>query len=146
MDQAGNEVGSGNIAVTIIPQANGRCVCEVAPSLGGQTGPSARYHGQNPKHAIAIALENLARKFRMESEAEQKVDWLAVDCCPLGDAIEKRFHVILHYERLIEEESKINAHLHTCLGNTVINFAEMSIIQVDPDLEIEPLSKLHKKP
>src|SRR5207302_285143 len=124
----------GNIAVTIIPGAGGCCVCEVTPSLGGRTGPTKRFHGQNPNHAIAVGLEDLARTFRKEAEAEQKVDWEAVDRLPSGKVNEKRFHVILHYERVAEEESKFEAMQNTLLGNTVVENAEITIIQVDPDL------------
>jgi hypothetical protein len=42
--------------------------------------------------------------------------------------------VILHYERLVEDESKFDAAHNTLLGNTVVENAELTIIQVDPDL------------
>jgi hypothetical protein len=75
----------------------------------------------------------------MEAEAEQQVDWEAVDRSPSGKVNEKRFHVILHYERVAEEESKFDATLNTQLGNTVVENAEIVLIQVDPALPIEPL-------
>lgn len=133
---------SGNIAINVILQADDRYVCEVTPSLEGETGPTKRFHGQNPKHAIAIALENLAHAFRKEAEAEQNVEWEAVDRSPSGKAIDKRFHVILHYERVAEVESKFEAIVNTQMGNTVVENAEISIIQVDPDLPIELVEKL----
>jgi hypothetical protein len=135
---------SGNIAITVVPQANGRSICQVTPSLEGRTSPTKSFHGQTPKHAIAIALENLARKFRIEAEAEQNVDWEAVDRSSSGKLSEKRFHVILHYERVVEEESKFEAMVNTQMGNTVVENAEISIIQVDPDLSVEPLERWHK--
>lgn len=134
---------SGNIAITIIPQANGRYICEVSPSLAGRADPTMRFHGQDPKHAVAIALENLARVFRMESEADQNIAWEAVEKSPSGKANNKCSHVILHYERIADEESKFEAMLNTQMGNTVIENADISVIQVDPDLAIEPLSKFH---
>ena len=137
---------SGNIAITVIPQATDRFICEVTLSLEGRTGPTRTFHGQNPKHVIAIALENLARGFRMEAEAEQNIDWDAVDRSPSGQVNEKRFHVILHYERVAGEESKFEAMVNTQTGNTVVENAEISIIQVDPDLPIEPLETSHKQP
>jgi hypothetical protein len=141
MPQAAPASDSGNIAVTIIPQADGRYLCEVTPSLQGRTGPTTSYHGQSPKHAVAIALEHLARKFRMEAEAEQQIDWEAVDRSPSGTVNERRFHVILHYERVAEEETKFDAMHNTLLGNTVVENAEISIIQVDPEVPITPLQR-----
>lgn len=125
---------SGAIAITVIPQANGRCVCEVTPSLAGRTGPTKRFHGQTSNHAIALALEDLAQGFRAEAEAEQDIAWEAVDRSPSGKVINKRFHVILHFERVTEEESKFEAMHNTLLGNTVVENATIAIIQVDPDL------------
>jgi hypothetical protein len=136
---------SGTIAITVLPQPNSRYLCEVTPSLEGRIGPTKRFHGQNPKHAIAVALENLARRFRMEAEAEQKIDWEAVDRSPSGKVNEQRFHVILHYERVAEEESKFEAMVNTQLGNTVVENAEITIIKVDPDLPIEPLERWHEQ-
>ncbi len=144
MSQLGTSPTSGNIAITVISEARGRCICEVTPSLEGRTRPTKRFHGQNPKHAIAVALENLARMFRMEAEAEQKVDWEAVDRPLSGKVNEKRFHVILHYERVAEEESKFEAMHNTLIGNTIVENAEIAIIQVDPNLPIEPWEKRHK--
>ena len=125
---------SGTIAVIVIPQANGRYVCEATPTLAGGTGKTKAFHGQTANHAIANALEDLARALRAKVEAGQNVDWDAVDRSPSGEVIGKRFHVILHYERLVEDESKFEAMHNTLLGNTVVENAELTIIQVDPDL------------
>ena len=67
--------------------------------------------------SVRRAEENLARTFRMEAEAEQNIDWDAVDRSPSGKVDEKRFHVILHYERVAEEESKFEAMVNTQMGN-----------------------------
>jgi trehalose-6-phosphatase len=131
---------SGNIEI-VIHQSERGFVCEATPTMDGRIGPTQRYHGQNPKHAIAIALENLASKFRTEAETVQKIDWEAVDRLPSGNVIEKRFHVILHYERVTEEESKFEAMHNTLIGNTVVENAEITVIQVDPGLSIKPLKK-----
>jgi hypothetical protein len=77
----------------------------------------------------------------MEAEAEQKVDWDAVDRSPSGKVKEKRFHIILHYERVAKEESKFEAMVNTQMGNTVIENAAISIIQIDPDLTLKPLTR-----
>jgi len=110
-------------------------------TLDGQPGPTNRYNGQTAKHAAEIALEDLARTFRIEAEAEQNIDWESVDRWPSGEVNEMRFHVILHYERITEEQSKFDAMQNTVMGNTVIENAEISIIQVDPDLAIESLER-----
>jgi len=68
-----------------------------------------------------------------------------VDRSTSGKGIDKRFHVILHYERVAEEESKFEALENTLMGNTVVENAEISIIQVDPDLPIEPLEIRRKQ-
>jgi hypothetical protein len=141
MPQSVPPSNSGTIAITVIPQANGRYDCEVTPSLEGRIGPAMRFCGQNPKHAIAVALENLARAYRTEAETEQQIDGEAVSPSTSGKVAKKRFHVILHYERVAEEESKFDALENSLLGNTVVENAEISIIQVDPDLSIQPLAR-----
>jgi hypothetical protein len=128
-----NARSSGSIVVTVIPQANGRYVCEVTPNLPGGTGTTKAFHGQTANHAIACALEDLARALRVEVEAGQNVAWDAVDRSPSGKVEEQRFHVILHYEGLVDEESKFEAMHNTVLGNTVTENAEVTVIQVDPD-------------
>ena len=129
-----SQTRSGNIAVTVIPQATGGWVCEVTTSLAARTDPTKSFHGQSASHAIALALEDLARMFRKEAEAEQNVDWDAVERATSGEVVNRRFHVILHYERVAEEESKFEALTNTLLGNTVVEDAEIAIIQVDADL------------
>ena len=145
MPQPDSALNFDNIAITVIPQADSRYICEVTPLLKGQAGSIKRVHGQSPKHAIAIALEHMARTLRMEAEREQNIDWEAVDRSPSGEVNRKRFHIILHYERLAEEESKIEAMVNTQMGNTVVENAEIAIIQVDSDLPIEPLTKWHRQ-
>ncbi len=129
----------GNIAITVISQANGHYLCEATSTLDGQTSPAQRFQGQSSNHAIAIALEHLAYALRVKAEAEQKIAWDAVEHSPSGQVIEKRFHVILHYEQIREDDSKFDAMLNTQMGNTVVENAEISIIQIDPDLQIELL-------
>jgi hypothetical protein len=135
---------SGSIAISVFPQANGCSVCEVTPTLEGRTARTERFLGANPKHAIAIALENLARTFRMEAEAEQKIAWNAVKRSTSGQTLDERFHVILHDERVAWEESKFEAIHNTRLGNTVVENAEFTAIRVDPDLPIKLLDHRRK--
>lgn len=135
------EQTSGNIAISVIRQANGHCLCEATASVDGCSIPTLQSHGQNPKHAIAGALENLARTFRREAEAEQNIPWnMDDDRFPAG-GIEQRYHVIVHYESVGEDKTKFRAFENTLMGNTVVEEAEVSVILVDPDLPIEPLRK-----
>jgi hypothetical protein len=146
MSQPAPFSSSGNIAVTIVPQPNGSYVCELVQSIGDRTSPIQSFHGQTPKHAIAIALENLARDFRIQAEAEQEREDEAVDRSSSGKGIHKRFHVILHYERTANEETKFEAMEDTLLGNAVVENAEVSIIQVTQELPIEPWKNRHIQP
>ncbi|WP_026101127.1 hypothetical protein [Synechococcus sp. PCC 7336] len=138
MPQSSPASYSGNIAINVIPQVNGSYICEATSLLDREAAQTNRFHGQSPKHAIAIALESMARTFRMEAVTEQNINALEVERSPSGEVKERRFHVILHYERVAEEESMFEAMLHTHLGNTIVEQAETSIIQVNPDLPIEP--------
>jgi hypothetical protein len=56
-----------------------------------------------------------------------------------------RFHVILHYERVAEDESKFDAMVNAQTGNTVMENAEISIIQVDLNLPIEHLQNRYMR-
>ena len=129
-----SEATSGNIAINLIQQTTGSWVCEVTSSLTLCNGPTKSFHGQTQNHAISLALEDLARAFRSEAEAEQNIDSEAVDRSTSEEDINRRFHVILHYECVVEEESKFDAMTNTLLGNTVIEMAEIAIIQVDPGI------------
>ncbi|MDJ0677874.1 MAG: hypothetical protein QNJ36_21240, partial [Calothrix sp. MO_167.B42] len=57
-----------------------------------------------------------------------------------GEPIEKRYHVILHYERIIKAESKFEALQDTLLGNTVVENATVTLIEIDVNLPVQPLS------
>lgn len=123
---------SGTIAIKVAQRRDGRYLCEVRPSSEIAEGATRRFHGQTATHAIANSLEYLARRMRAEAEAGQQLAWEAADPPPKASA-DKRFHVIVHYERLIDEESKFEAMHNTLLGNTVVENAEITVIQVDPD-------------
>jgi len=130
---------SGQIALTIVPATKGQFVCNLEANMEGREISTKSAHGQNPRHAIAIALENLAHTFRLEAEKEQNIEWEAVELSKTGDEIKRRFHVILHYERVTEEPSKFDARMNTMMGNSVVENAIYTIIQVDPTLPIEPI-------
>ena len=55
--------------------------------------------------------------------------------------IEKHYHVILHYERIAEAESKFEAMHDTIMGNTVVENAKISVLEISPDLQINPLTR-----
>lgn len=131
-----SEANVGSIGVTLLPQATGGWVCEATVSLAEREVPTKRFHGQTSNHAIAIALEDLARVFRTEAEAEQNVDWDAVQRSASDEVVDRRFHVILHYECVAEEQSKFDALHNTLLGNTVIEGADIAIIEVVADVPI----------
>jgi phosphoribosylformylglycinamidine (FGAM) synthase PurS component len=56
-----------------------------------------------------------------------------------GEAIIKSYHVILHYECINEAESKFEAMHNTIMGNTVVEDAKITVIEIKPDLPVEPL-------
>jgi hypothetical protein len=139
MSLSAREMKSGILSIAIVPQPNGHYLCELTPRLEGHPAGTKQFQGQTPKHAVAIALENMAHALRVEAEAEQNLDWDAEHKLPLGKVNKKRFHVILHYERVGDEASKFEAMVNTQMGNTVVENAEISIIQIDPDLLVVPV-------
>jgi predicted component of type VI protein secretion system len=130
---------TGTISITVLPQSPGQYLCQLSPSLSDQPRDKIQSHGQTKEHAIAIALEQLADAYRQMAEERQNVDWVAVERSESGEPITKQYHVILHYERVGEAESKFEAMHDTILGNTVAENAKITVIEISPDLQIEPL-------
>jgi hypothetical protein len=130
---------TGTIAITVLPQANGQYSCQMSPALGESEREEIQCYGQTQEHAIANALEQLADSYRQKVEEQQKLDWDTVERTETGEAIDKHYHVILHYERIAEEESKFEALHNTIMGNTVVENAKITVIEMDADLPIEPL-------
>ena len=130
---------TGSIAITVLPQANGQYLCQMTPSLSDQSRNSSEFFGQTPEHAIAIALEHLAEEYRSLAENRQDLDWDQVERSEAGEPVEKHYHVILHYERIAAAESKFEAMHDTMMGNTVVENAKTTVIEVAADLPIEPL-------
>lgn len=129
---------TGSIAITVLPQANGQYLCQMSPTLSDQS-RSSEFSGQTPEHAIAIALEHLAEEYRSLAENRQDLDWDQVERSTAGEPVEKHYHVILHYERIAAAESKFEAMHDTMMGNTVVENAKTTVIEVAADLPIEPL-------
>lgn len=132
---------TGTIAITVFSQDNGQYVCQMLPSLSDRPRDEIRCYGQTKEHAIAIALEQLADEYRQIAEELQNRDWEAVEGLESGEPIEKHYHVILHYERIAEAESKFEAMHDTILGNTVVENAKITLIEIDSDLPVEPLTR-----
>jgi phosphoribosylformylglycinamidine (FGAM) synthase PurS component len=58
-----------------------------------------------------------------------------------GEPIEKQYHVMLHYESTITALSKFEAMHDTMMGNTVVENAKTTVIEISPDLPIVPLER-----
>jgi hypothetical protein len=130
---------SGTIAITVFSQENGQYFCELSSSLGSDPKSDIGCHGQTQSHAIAIALEQLADEYRNRVEEEQGLEALAVERSESGEVINKHYHVILHYERIAEDESMFEATHNTIMGNTVVENAKITVVEIDPDLPVEPI-------
>lgn len=130
---------TGTLSITILPQANGQYVCQISPLLSDRDREDIRCYGQTQEHAIAVALEQLADEYRRIAEERQKIAWEAVERSESGEPIEKHYHVLLHYEDIITAESKFEAMHNTIIGNTVVENAKITVIEIANDLAIEPL-------
>jgi hypothetical protein len=130
-----------NITIAIQHQDNGHVLCELLPTHNNQAGEAVRCYGQTPEHAIACALEQLAEQYRKIAEAQQNPDWYTVEQSASGEPIEKQYHVMLHYESTITALSKFEAMHDTMMGNTVVENAKTTVIEISPDLPIVPLQR-----
>ncbi|MFM9263965.1 hypothetical protein [Tychonema sp. BBK16] len=131
---------NGTIAIDVSPQSNGQYLCQISSSLSDRPDDTMNFYGQTKEHAIAIGLEYLAKEYRHKAEDSQNnIDWDAVELSDSGQPIEKRYHVILHYERIAQDESKFEAMQNTLLGNTVVERGKLSIIEISPDIPIQRL-------
>jgi hypothetical protein len=114
-----------NLALKVEGNENQAFVCQI-DSNASDIPLSSVSEGQTPEHAIAIALEQLADHYRniaepneLTSEARQK----------------KRYHVILHYERVMTEDSKFEALHNILMGNTVVENAKRWAIEIDSSVQ-----------
>ena len=129
------------IALSITPDHHGQHQCRRVVEQEGQPEEPQLFYGQGQNHAIAVALEELAQQYRQAASEEDQSDWQAVERSPNGEIILRRYHVILHYERIAEDESKFEAMHNTLMGNTVVENATLAVIPVDESLPIEPIVK-----
>jgi phosphoribosylformylglycinamidine (FGAM) synthase PurS component len=132
---------TGTLSITVLPQENGQYVCQLSSSLSDRNREEIQCYGQTQEHAIAIALEQLAETYRQLAEERQNLDWDAVERSETGALIEKQYHVMLHYEDTITAESKFEAMHNTIIGNTVVENAKITVIEIASDLIIEPLMR-----
>ncbi|MFN6486639.1 MULTISPECIES: hypothetical protein [unclassified Nostoc] len=127
------------ITINVEADENEQYISILSSSINQLRGEN-RYCGQTKEHAIAIALEQLASKYRQIAEENQNKDWLAVEHSESGEVIQKHYHVILHYERIGIAESKFEAMQDTLLGNTVVENAKVTLIEIDANLPVSPLT------
>ncbi|MBD2451500.1 hypothetical protein H6G76_31170 [Nostoc sp. FACHB-152] len=132
---------TGTITIAVQHQDNGQYICQLSSSLSDSPRENIQCYGQTKEHAIAIALEQLADEYRRIAEERQNIAWDRVERSNSGEPIAKHYHVILHYERIAEEESKFEAMHNTIMGNTVVENANITVIEIDPDIPIEPLTR-----
>lgn len=129
------------ISLTVLPQTNGQYICEMSTDLSECPTSDSRYYGQTKEHTIAIALEQLAARYRQIAQNRQNRDWDAVERTETGEPIPKYYHVILHYERIAEAESMFEAMHETIIGNTVVENAKITLVEIAADLPIQPLTR-----
>lgn len=129
---------TGTLSINVLPQPKGQYLCHLSPNLSDEPRADIQCYGQTKEHAIAIALEKLAASYRERVEAQQNLDWDAATCTKTEEPIDKRYHVILHYERVTEEESKFDAFHNVQMGNTVVENANITVIEIDSDLPFDP--------
>lgn len=126
------------IAINVQADENNQYICELLSPI--ESSPNEiRCCGQSEEHAIATALEQLASQYRQIAEECQNIDWETVERSSTGEPIQKRYHVILHYERIRKAESKFEALQDTLLGNTVVENAKVNLIEIDDNLPIQAL-------
>ena len=141
MTQLNPDRTAGTIAIDVCAQSNGQYLCQISSSLSDRPDDSINFYGQTKEHAIAIALENLASRYRQQAEESQNIDSLAVEISDSGEPINKYYHVIVHYEEISEAESKFEAVHNTMMGNTIVENARIAAIEISPDIEIGPLER-----
>lgn len=141
MTDVNAEPMTGSITLTVLPQDNRQYICQISSSLVNFSTQNLQCYGQSKEHAIAVALEQLADEYRRIAEEQQKIDWDTVERSDSGEPISKHYHVILHYEHITEEESKFEAMHNTIMGNTVVENAKITVIEIAADLPINPLNR-----
>ena len=122
-----------NISINVTLENNGYYLCHLSNPLPDPSQNTINCYGQTQEHAIAIALEQLADRYRQIAEDQQNVDMLTVERSPDGEAISK-LYLTLHFECTIDAESKFEAMHDTIMGNTVVENGKITVIEVSEDL------------
>jgi hypothetical protein len=119
-------------------KGDGQYFCRLSrlPEIGSAPIANISCDGQLPEHALAIALEQLASEYRRMAEEIQNIPTLAVEKTAEGEPISKCFHVTVHFEGIFRGESKFEAIHNTLTGNTVVENAKVTAIEVDPTLQV----------
>ena len=142
MPETNQNLISENLSIAV-PLANkGSYLCQLSNPLQDPSQNTIHCYGQTQEHAIAIALEQLAVRYRQIAEDQQNVDMLTVERSPDGEAISKLYHVILHFECTIDAESKFEAMHDTIMGNTVVENGKITVIGVSEDLPFADILEL----
>jgi hypothetical protein len=131
-----------NISINVTLENKGYYLCHLSNPLPDPSQSTINRYGQTQEHAIAIALEQLADRFRQIVEDQQNVDMLTVERSPDGEAISKLYHVTLHFECTIDAESKFEAMHDTIMGNTVVENGKITVIEVSEDLPFADVLEL----
>ena len=114
-----------NLALSVEAKDNEGFICQIDPNAS-DIPLSSVAEGQTPEHAIAIALEQLAEHYRNIAEPNQLT----------SKAGQKtRYHVILHYERVVTEDSKFDALHNILMGNVVVENAQRWAIEIDSSVQ-----------
>ncbi|MEM9215271.1 MAG: hypothetical protein AAGD25_13090 [Cyanobacteria bacterium P01_F01_bin.150] len=125
---------TGNFPIELQQLDNGQYSCQLGLAFENDTESGVQCYGQTADHALANALEHLAAHYRQRTENQQNLN------CT-DEARKGHFHVILHYERIAENETVWESSFNTIIGNTVVENAQISVIEIQPTLPINPLGQ-----
>jgi len=141
-DQTPNRsIEMGQVSFVVLPQENGRFACALSPGLTDKEGNECVFYGQTREHALAVAFEHLADRYRTAAEESQLAREPKEQADEKAETPIKRYHVILHYESIIEEESRFEAMHDTLLGNTVVENAKCTLIEIAPNVRQKVLCR-----
>jgi len=133
---------TGTITINL-QNDNDQYICRISSSLE-QPKNEICCRGKTQEHAIAIALEQLASEYRQIVEEGENIDWDLVKRSDNGEPITNHYHVILHYENIREAKSRFEAFEDTIMGNTVVENAKITLIEIDENLAVESLTMTQK--
>ena len=142
MSETNPNLISENFSITVNLENNGYYLCQLSNPLPDPSQNTINCYGQTQEHAIAIALEQLAEKYRQIAEEAQNIDMLTVERSADGETISKLYHVTLNFECIIDAESKFEAMHNTIMGSTVVENAKITVIEVAEDLPVADILKL----